>query len=758
MRSVLFALAAIAIEVPLAVHAQTVRRADLASLLNFEGQTKAGPPQGWGGNPIDTLFADDKTVHGGKWAARLERTASSSGQFSTITLGFPVDFKGSQVEWRGFVKTENVSGFTGLWMREDGETNAVAFDNMQNRGIKGTTEWTEYSVVLPLRAEANRIYFGVLMNGTGTTWVDDLQLLVDGKPIWEVPAVEKPKTPFDLDHEFDGGSRIRLTTLSKPQIENLALFGKVWGFLKYHHPAVASGKRQWDYDLFRELPRILSAPDHAAASAELHNWIASLGPVDDCGTRCISPNPAGIELRPDISWISDEQRRGPELSQDLQRIYKDRVANRFFVSTAPGVGNPVFDHEPAYPAIALPDSGYQLLALYRFWNIIEYWYPNRDIVGENWDEVLPEFIPRIALAADAETYKREMIALIAMVHDTHANLWGSLSSRPPVGNCRLPVVTRFVEGSAIVTAWAVNPPPADGLKIGDVITDMDGVSIDELLKRWEPYYADSNNAARLRDIGRVLTQGSCGPAEFRIRRGSDALTISATRTLTAPMSLTIGTTHDRAGDTFQKLSPDVAYLKLSSIKATDVQRYIDQASGTKGLVIDLRNYPSDFVVFSLGQLLVDQRKPFVQFTDADVSNPGTFRWGPVISLTPQEPHYSGKVVILVDEVTQSQAEYTTMALRTAAGAIVVGSTTAGADGNVSQFALPGGLRTMISGLGVFYPDKTPTQQVGIVPDVKVNATVEGIRAGRDEVLEAALRQILGARVPAGQIEKMAGVH
>ena len=75
------------------------------------------------------------------------------------------------------------------------------------------------------------------------------------------------------------------------------------------------------------------------------------------------------------------------------------------------------------------------------------------------------------------------------------------------------------------------------------------------------------------------------------------------------------------------------------------------------------------------------------------------------------------------------------------GAVVVGSTTAGADGNVSSIPLPGGLNTMISGLGVFYPDHRPTQRVGIVPDVVVRPTIEGIAAGRDEVLERAVRVI-----------------
>jgi C-terminal processing protease CtpA/Prc len=93
--------------------------------------------------------------------------------------------------------------------------------------------------------------------------------------------------------------------------------------------------------------------------------------------------------------------------------------------------------------------------------------------------------------------------------------------------------------------------------------------------------------------------------------------------------------------------------------------------------------------------------------------------------------------MLVDETTQSQAEYTTMAFRSAPQSVVVGSTTAGADGNVSEIPLPGGARTMISGLGVFYPDKTPTQRVGIIPDIEVRPTIAGIRTGRDELLEEA---------------------
>ncbi len=443
---------------------------------------------------------------------------------------------------------------------------------------------------------------------------------------------------------------------------------------------------------------------------------------------------------------------GRQLSQSLISIEHIRVANQqFYVSLAPQVRNPLFDHELSYQQVKLPDACYQLVALYRFWNIIEYWSPNRALVGEDWDGVLRQFIPRIMLAKDATQYQLELMALIAEAHDGHANLWSSLQVRPPSGPCRLPVNVRFIpeasrKQQAVVTSFASPEGEASGLKPGDVLESLDGTPVDSLIASWSPYYADSNDAARLRDIASAITTGECGDMKVGVRRGSEALQITARR-LPAKDMAAISRTHDLPGETFRLLSPDVAYLKLSSVKIDDIDHYLEAASKTRGMIIDIRNYPAAFVVFSLGNHLVDKPTAFARFTNGDLSTPGAFHWTPPEMLTPAGPHYAGKVVVLVDEVSQSQAEYTAMAFRVSPHAVVVGSTTAGADGNVSEFTLPGGLHTMISGIGVFYPDRKPTQQIGIIPDKVVYPTIEGIRDGRDEVLEEGIRQIIGAEAP-----------
>ncbi len=743
----------------LAAHSQNQpdpSRLTIQPLLGFEQQADGPSPTGWFGGPVGSILADNQIVHSGKWAARIERSASTAESFSTMTKSIPVDFAGNTIEFHGFLRLKDVSGFAGLWMREDGENGeTLQFDNMQGQGLKGTHEWAEYAIKLPLDSAARKLFFGVLIEGTGSVWVDDLEFIVDGKPIAEAPAPPpRPTTPLDTDHEFDTGSKIHLDALTPTQIENLATLARVWGFLKYHHPAVASGTRQWDYDLFRILPAVLAAPDRPHANNVLLSWIDSLGHVPAC-KPCAQLSLNSIDVKPDIDWIHDQLRLGPPLVDRLEQIYANRPPkDQYYVSLMPGVGNPRFDHELSYAGIALPDSGFQLLALFRWWNIFQYWAPDRVVAAQDWPAVLIDFIPKLALAKDKDAYTLAMMELIAKANDTHAGLTNGGTFLPPTGACMLPVSVRLIDGIPVVADFAVkDTTQTAAFRLGDVLESLDGVPLSSLIDSWAPHYGGSNQAARYRSMAILLTRGACGPAQVQLRRDGHPLQITATRLPEKGMEILRW--HDLPGDTFRLLSPDIAYLKLSTVKAADVPGYIGRARKTKGLIVDIRNYPSDFMPFVLGSLLVSGKTPFVTFTNADLANPGAFRFATTISINPTQPHYNGKVVILVDEASVSQAEYTAMALRSAPNAIVVGSTTAGADGNVSNIPLPGALQTGISGLGVFYPDHRPTQRIGIVPDVIAKPSVAGIAAGRDEVLETAIRQILGPAVPQPEIEHLA---
>jgi hypothetical protein len=193
---------------------------------------------------------------------------------------------------------------------------------------------------------------------------------------------------------------------------------------------------------------------------------------------------------------------------------------------------------------------------------------------------------------------------------------------------------------------------------------------------------------------------------------------------------------------FKLIDKNIAYLYPGTIKQSYLPAIAEKLQNTKGLIIDMRCYPREFIVFSFGKYLMPRSTPFVKFTTGSIINPGLFTMGEPLSVGEQNMgFYNRKVVILVNEITQSQAEYTTMAFRAAPNVTVIGSTTAGADGNVSPIYLVGGIRTMISGIGVFYPDGKGTQRVGIIPDIVVDRTIEGIKNGKDELLEKAIEII-----------------
>ena len=69
---------------------------------------------------------------------------------------------------------------------------------------------------------------------------------------------------------------------------------------------------------------------------------------------------------------------------------------------------------------------------------------------------------------------------------------------------------------------------------------------------------------------------------------------------------------------------------------------------------------------------------------------------------------------------------------------LVGEPTGGTNGNVNKFEVAGGFTVRFTGMRAVMDDGRVVQGNGFQPDILVHPTVEGIRAGRDEILEAAI--------------------
>lgn len=543
----------------------------------------------------------------------------------------------------------------------------------------------------------------------------------------------------DLDGEFDIGSNITSIQLDKRRIEDLFVLGKVWGFVKYHHPALQKGEYNWDYELFRVLPKIMQCKTDNERNAILLTWITQLGQFKT--TEIQQPDSSLVKIYPDIQWINEASVLGEPLAAQLNEIRNaKRESSGYYMAPTPRVGNPDLKNEKRYAHMPYPDAGFRLLALYRYWNIIQYFFPYKNLIGENWNNVLTEFIPAFVNAGSEQEYKKSVLALIARVHDTHANVW---MLDPALEKMRglnaAPVNIRFVENKAVVIGyfhpeWGLQT----GLQKGDIITGINGKSVESIVKENLPYTPASNYPTQLRDLAYNLLRSADTIMTITYQRG-DAMHTNNIRCYPRQKV----NPYKRSQDTcFKYMTSDIAYVYPGTIKNAYIPKVMPEFMKTKGMIIDFRCYPSDnmFVVFP--NYLFPEPKRFVRVSVPDAEHPGLFTYARYNELGKKnKDYYKGRVVIIVDESTQSSAEYSTMALRVAPQVTVIGSTTAAADGNMSWFYLPGGIRTGMSGIGIYYPDGRETQRVGVGPDITIQPTIEGIRQGRDELLEKAIEII-----------------
>lgn len=164
-------------------------------------------PQGWfsaGSNPEAYEFTlDTQTFHSGSASGFLKSIKEKPAGFGTLMQEFVADaYKGKRMKFSAFVKSEDVKGWAGLWMRVEGAGHDVlGFDNMKNRTITGSINWKEYEIVLDVPQDSKIIAFGILLSGAGSVWIDEVTF--EDAPNKDVTNMEKPlpSAPTNLNFQ-----------------------------------------------------------------------------------------------------------------------------------------------------------------------------------------------------------------------------------------------------------------------------------------------------------------------------------------------------------------------------------------------------------------------------------------------------------------------------------------------------------------------------------------------------------------------------
>lgn len=182
----------------------------LIALMTMPAALLAELPEGWfkaGSKPGSYQMGKDTEVFlTGKSSATVQSIEEEIHGFGTLMQNIaPDEYRGFRVRLSGEMKSADVEQWACFWMRVDGpeQGKSLAFDNMYDRAVKGTTDWQRYEIVLDVPEEATLIAYGLLISGTGKIWADDLRLEIVGD---DVPSTDRKtasilKAPTNLDFD-----------------------------------------------------------------------------------------------------------------------------------------------------------------------------------------------------------------------------------------------------------------------------------------------------------------------------------------------------------------------------------------------------------------------------------------------------------------------------------------------------------------------------------------------------------------------------
>jgi len=575
------------------------------------------------------------------------------------------------------------------------------------------------------------------------------------------------------DTEFASDSGVRIEKLSEVQQKNLYTLAKVWGFAKYRHPDITAGNINWDAELFRVMPKVLEATTKEEAGDIMATWlnqfpfqVNTLSKEQEDLYRQVKEK---AYLDVEYSWIKNRQVLGNNLADYLENLSKVKVTdndNGYAVFEEGDIVN-VSSDSFMDNSINYEDTGMRLLGLFRYWNIIEYFYPYKNLMDEDWDQVLYDKIPELALQSDKESYVLSIANLTTYIHDSHGFFDDNFKVLPQHFGAYKAKASIFNIDDQIVIAGREDKSP---LKVGDIVVSIDGTSIEKIIEECNKYISVSDKNRFTNAFDYYLLRSTKEIAEIEVIRNGEKLSLNVPCYYNSKYDVKRLGQDEKSGFMGDK---KIGYINIATLKSGDLDKLMKKFKGTEGLIIDARysnSKMSEYINYPIGEYIKPEVSEYQQFYSSNSFEPGKFLKSTSnssgrgfiekgidsttfskifdngiirtsLGKVKDRYQYNGKVIILMNECTQSVLETMVMSFMDAPNATVIGTPSAGANGNKMDIILPGCIQTSISGLAVTYMDGSQTQRIGLKPDITVKQTVKGIAEGKDEVIEKAIELI-----------------
>jgi len=381
------------------------------------------------------------------------------------------------------------------------------------------------------------------------------------------------------------------------------------------------------------------------------------------------------------------------------------------------------------PAGDLIDLDLRLADVVVAWNVFRHFYPYWPEAGVDWNLHLRPHLEAARAEATRPQHRDALRALVADARDGHGSVGDSLLRTQ---RAFLPIRLAAIEGRVVIAATDAPEAP-----LGALVSAIDGVPAEQRLDEEMRLLSGTAQWRQSRAVLNLVMGEKHSTVRLRCDAGAGPREVSLRYSADMPPN-------EKRPPSLAELETGLWYVDLTRATEDEVQAKLARLAEARGVVFDVRGYPTDAGAAILPHLL---------------DSPESSRWMHVAKIVgpfglsagweshgwdikPVAPRFRGRIAFLTDGGAISYAESVMGYVRDLRLGHVVGGASAGTNGNVASFTVPSGFTIHFTGMRVTGHDGiTPFHLVGVRPDVAVAPTLAGLRAGRDEVLERALELV-----------------
>jgi C-terminal processing protease CtpA/Prc len=662
-------------------------------------------------------------------------------------------FRGKRIRLKAAVRVEAPDGKSAqgqLWLRVDRPDSHVGFyDDMADRPII-SKDWGEYEIVGNVDPDAVAISFGLHLTGELKAWLDKVSLAA----ISDIKVANEPARP-----------------ISVRGIDNLVAFAKLFGYVRYFHPSDEAASANWLDIALEGVRRIENSRTPKELAHQLNEFFRPLAPT----VRVFldghpAPVPSALERPSDGSVkIVHWKHRGAPAPFTTDPIYISKRVEEKPEEISKGLPLPdkplllpigagisalvpmtlYVDQDGTLPHIKRKDSDISVInrippwsaldratrlsAIVIAWNVFEHFYPYFDLVEADWPGELCRALRQAAVDKNERSFAETLGHLTVPLRDGHVIIQHPTDS----GTFRPPISLGWVENQIVVTHL---DDASLKIKPGDIVTTIEGSPAASVVSKAQSVISGAKTEwIRLRAIQKLMSGQENSEISLGLkRRTGESFSVSLKRTLD---SRSISTEY--RPPQMQEVAPKIFYIDIDRFSQSEFQSNLQQLALARGIIFDFRGYPGGEAkapgIFGyLTSTVMQSPKwavPAVMFPDRKGMSFDIEQW----KIEPKQPKLTTTIAFLQDVRAISYLETLLGIVENYKLGTIVGENSAGTNGNVTFFSLPGGYRIRLTGLRVLKHDGSQHHGVGIRPNVEVHRTIAGVTDGRDEILERAIQ-------------------